>query len=639
MLFPSILSLAATFAFAGKNQSGYGVAAFQSPASISQRLLVPSFSGRFNPLKANVDDDDDEDFMDELSARKLGINIGAELPKITQEEIDEIRSKVQATLDEKVDARLAEIEELKAQLEKDALESKQRMKNASDLNAQFEKQSLMEKIDRLSEDFLNANAELRESTKRAADADKLAGSMGRGVDWGSWGSIGGLDVVMGTTESNRPSQLLGSVDSARRRGSILSEFDEDPVSVIAENRVMVIFDEKQEKASKQVVERLIDLLNDAFSSDIKVDMYSPSSNIPIGGNNAQTALIFASSLNDRSSLENILGRILKRTAPVSGGSVGMPPSHVVVVSKLGTERTNKMPYSMQNILGGKLDKLREIEQGLIAISRSRLEGKQPPLDYTVVKFGEIESSDNMDANISILPGDSLDGGIGPNAAANVLLQAMAFQPYARNSTLCSTGSIPVESSIDEASWNDKFLCLSGPELLRIDAGVGGDSDVAVLDTKFEQLALYVREWSTVYEGSRKGTGLTTPVLVRNSRKGPSKFDGVVAREGVRILFQTTNTGDRYKSATEEKQLEKERNDGGSKKTPSSSPAQGIVKGRKEGGVEVLVEKTVNGHIRVRARRCNTDHKTIVKEMSEEVIVKSFQKAVEAWVGARTVTGF
>jgi len=245
MLFPSILSLAATFAFAGKNQSGYGVAAFQSPASISQRLLVPSFSGRFNPLRANVDDDDDEDFIDELSARKLGINIGAELPKITQEEIDEIRSKVQATLDEKVDARLAEIEELKAQLEKDALESKQRMKNASDLNAQFEKQSLMEKIDRLSEDFLNANAELRESTKRAADADKLAGSMGRGVDWGSWGNIGGLDVVMGTTESNRPSQLLGSVDSARRRGSILSEFDEDPVSVIAENRVMVIFDEKQ----------------------------------------------------------------------------------------------------------------------------------------------------------------------------------------------------------------------------------------------------------------------------------------------------------------------------------------------------------------------------------------------------------
>ncbi len=221
------------------------MAAFQSPALISQRLLGPSSSGRFNPLKANVGDDDDDDIMDELAARKLGINIGAELPKITQEEIDEIRSKVQATLDEKVDARLAEIEQLKTQLEKDALESKQRMKNASDLNAQFEKQNLMEKIDRLSEDFLSANAALRESTKRAADADKLAGSMGRGVDWGSWGNVGGLDVVMGTTENNRPSQLLGSVDSARRRGAILSEFDEDQVAATTENRVLVVFDEKQ----------------------------------------------------------------------------------------------------------------------------------------------------------------------------------------------------------------------------------------------------------------------------------------------------------------------------------------------------------------------------------------------------------
>jgi len=322
--------------------------------------------------------------------------------------------------------------------------------------------------------------------------------------------------------------------------------------------------------------------------------------------------------------------VLKRTAPVAGSAPGMPPSHVVVVSGLGTERTNKMPYSMQNLLGGKLDKLREIEQAIVAISRSRIVGKQNPLDYTIVKFGDIASSDgNDDASIEIRPGDVLDGEIGPNAAANVLLQALAYQPYARNSTLCSTGSVPEGVTVE---WNDKFVCLSGPELLRVDAGPGISSDDAILDPKYEQLAQYVQEWAATFEGDRKGTGLTTPVLVRKSRKPASEFDGVVARSGVRILFQTTNTGDRYKSATEEKLEEKERSGGGAVK--KSSKPLSTTKSSKEGGVEVLVEKTTDGSIRVRARRCNLDHKTIVKEMSEGVIVRNLSKAIDAWVKAK-----
>ena len=325
----------------------------------------------------------------------------------------------------------------------------------------------------------------------------------------------------------------------------------------------------------------------------------------------------------------------------------MPPSHVVLISSLGTERTNKMPYSMQNLFSGKLDKLREIEQGLVAISRTRQVGKQLPLDYTIVKFGEV-TDDNPggkeEAEINIQPGDALDGEIGVNAAANVLIQAMAYQPYARNATLCTTGSLPADANIDDTTWNDKFLCLSGPELLRIDAGKGAeDTDDGILDSKYEQLRQYVKQWSGAYEGDRKGTGLTTPVLVRKSRKPAYEVDGVVARDGVRILFQTTNTGDRYKSASEERQDEKERSSGGSpsskKSSSSSSSTPVMMKQRKEGGVEVLVEKTTDGNIRVRARRCNMDNKTIVKEMSEVVIVKSLKRAIEAWVNARVTTGF
>ncbi|KAL7502743.1 hypothetical protein ACHAXN_000841 [Cyclotella atomus] len=434
-------------------------------------------------------------------------------------------------------------------------------------------------------------------------------------------------------------RLLGSVDFARRRGEISAESDGDN-PVVSENRILVISDEQKDKGIKRVMAELSGLLDKAFESDIKIDTYTPASNIPMGGNSAQVALIFASSLDDRSSLESLLGRVLKRTAPVAGGPAGVPPSHVVIVSSLGTERTNKMPYSMQNMFTGKLDKLREIEQSIVSISRGRSDGGKQPLDYTIVKFGDIANDDGggSDESIEIRPGDHLDGEIGPNAAANVLLQAIAFQPYARNSTLCAIGSLPSSVSIETSVWNDKFVCLSGPEILRIEAGPGAKDDGKILDPKFEQLAAYIKEWSTAYEGDRNGTGLTTPVLVRNSRKGPSEFDGVISREGVHILFQTTNTGDRYKTASEDKAAEKERNSGGSVKK-SSDPAKIISKARKEGGIEILVEKTKNGDLRVRARRCNMDHKTVVKEMSEEVILSSLKKAVKAWVEARGVTGF
>ncbi|KAL7543888.1 hypothetical protein ACHAXR_013328 [Thalassiosira sp. AJA248-18] len=677
-----ILSIAiAAIAFIdGEN----AVVAFSPPSAPFARPLNSALASRGFSLPSivlraqqfNSDDDylDDEDYeddeeeekepdgLDSLVGKKLGINIGSQLPSLTPEEIADIKAQAQITLDAAIDSRLADIEDLRTELQTELAESRTRMETAAELNVQFEKQNLMEKVDRLTDDFLNKDKDFRESTRKVADADKLAGSMGRGVDWGSWGDVGdGAVVITGSGSGGGgggggPIKLLGSMDAARRRGQMLAadgeseegEFDEQP-SAAVENRVLVVVDDKKDKASAPILDRLTTLLNEAFDSNIIVDTYSPtSSNIPIGANNAQTAIIFASSLNDRSSLETLLGRILKRTAPVAGGTVGMPPSHVVIISALGTERTNKMPYSMQNLFGGKLDKLSEIEQGIAAISRSRIAGKQNPLDYTVVKFGDVSSDDKGDGGggIEIQPGDVVDGEIGPNAAANVLLQAMAYQPYARNVTLCAAGSLSSGASVDTATWNDKFLSLFGPELLRIEAGpgaaTGNDSDDgAILDSKFEQLRQYVKQWSGAYEGDRKGTGLTTPVLVRKSRKPASEFDGVVARSGVRILFQTTNTGDRYKTASEERKDDKERNAGGgsvAKKSPS--PAKPVMtKAKKEGGVEVLVEKTTDGNIRVRARRCNMDNKTIVKEMSEVVIVKSLKKAVEAWVKARATTGF
>jgi hypothetical protein len=96
----------------------------------------------------------------------------------------------------------------------------------------------------------------------------------------------------------------------------------------------------------------------------------------------------------------------------------------------------KMPYSMKNLMGGGvLDKLAGMERGLAAASRAAASGgRRVPLDYTIVKFGDVEARRDgvAGASVSIRPGDASDGGIGPRAAANVLLQATAYQPNARN---------------------------------------------------------------------------------------------------------------------------------------------------------------------------------------------------------------
>jgi hypothetical protein len=98
-----------------------------------------------------------------------------------------------------------------------------------------------------------------------------------------------------------------------------------------------------------------------------------------------------------------------------------------------------------------------------------------------------------------------------------------------------------------------------------------------------------------------------------------------------LQFKQTNTGSRYKSKSEEKEMEKQSNNSGGK---TIAPPIQSSKQKKEGGVEVIVEQVVmrteSSTIRVRARRCNMDDSTIVKEMSEETILKSLVDAVKVW---------
>lgn len=389
---------------------------------------------------------------------------------------------------------------------------------------------------------------------------------------------------------------------------------------------------QQEPGAKKVLDRFASLLSEAMDDKVTVERVPSSTPVPLGGLNAQTAIIVASCIGDRSNAVNLLDRLLRRTAQ-GDGKFGVPPTHLVVISTLGTERTDKFPYNGQNLFGGKLSKRRDVEEAIIGTVKGRMPGVQMPLDYTIVKLGDIAEDAKAGGELSLIPGDVLDGQVGVEAAANVLLQATAFQPSARNSTLCVTGGMEAELS-DEA-WDDTFLRLDGPELLRLDglaSAVGVKSgDETDLDRRYDRLSEYLKEWSQQYEDGAKGTGLTTPVDVQPSKKYPSLAQGTIATSGVRLLFRQTNTGQAYKSKDEERAFERERS------TPKKPASGGQVipppkrKATKEGGVEVLAELTVGGDLRVRARRCNMDDNVVVKEISEKTITKALEKGINVWI--------
>ena len=337
------------------------------------------------------------------------------------------------------------------------------------------------------------------------------------------------------------------------------------------------------------------------SMDVKVDVLKPTATMPLGANQASCVIFFATSLS--SPPTSMMDRLLRRTLQ-AGGALGSPPTQLVCVSTIGTERTEKMPYTMQNLFGGKLDKRRQIEECIISTVQRRV--AEPPLTYTICKFGDMKEGEG---DFQFQPGDILDGSTTADLAANVLVQAVAFQPFARNATLCAVGSLP--GKMTDEMWDQAFLRLDGPELWRIE-NLGDSSG-------YDQLVEYVREWAEVLA---LGKGLTTPTRAERSDPAPNpEFEGVKARAGAKLVFLPTNTGSAYRSKDEEKEAES------STGKTSTTP---IYKGKLEGGVEVLVEVTTKNYLRVRARRCNMADSTTIKALSEETILNRLQDCIAVW---------
>ena len=133
------------------------------------------------------------------------------------------------------------------------------------------------------------------------------------------------------------------------------------------------------------------------------------------------------------------------------------------------------------------------------------------------------------------------------------------------------------------------------------------------DVKFDSLSMFVSDWSKLFTDKEQKMGLTTPVEVVELKPQANV-------SGVQLIFKKGRTGGR--SAYQDKDDEKYKRDETDERKEEKAVA--------EGGVEVRVEKLQSGDLEVVASRCQIEEGTLVKEMSEQVIIDSLRKAMAAW---------
>jgi hypothetical protein len=575
--------------------------------------IPPTFTRTIHSVSLFVQQKDDEDkqipsFFDlgdtpSENRNKLGIDLGSMLEPLTEKEANELKAAAAEVINDAIAEGIDEIETLRARMNAEFAKKRETMAVQSELNAKRESTKLLEKIDTLTGAFLKETESQRRSTKLAAAADQSMEG-GRGLDWGAWGTIRGATVGLSS------SSLIGSVDQAQQEEknqmSTASEKDSPVTTDRSQQRILILADTSSDPYAKRLVPDLADSLKKMLPG-LDVDVYKPTATMPIGADNAACVVVFCTSWSDKAALYNAFDRLLRKTLQPNG-SLGSPPTQLIAVSTVGTERTNKMPYTMQNMMGAKLDKRRQIEEAIINTVRNR--AVEPAMDYTVCKFGELKESKDV---FAFEPGDVVDGSTDPDTAVTILTQAIGYQPAARNATLSCAGKLPVTRNEEELNelLDDLFLKLDGPELWRQELA---EREVS---KSYASLVEYIREWAELFAES--GKGLTTPIRAVPVVDPISK-SGIQQSQGVQLLFLPTSTGKNYVSREEEKQRGTEK----SSTVPRRTQA-------KEGGIEIMVEITRENKLRVRARRCNYGDDTVIKEVSEETILKRLRDGVDVWV--------
>lgn len=531
-------------------------------------------------------------------AAKLGIDIGGMLEPLNEKEAAELQAAAAEIVNDAVANGIDEIETLRAKMKRELDQLAKSSTARNEFKAKQEEKKLLNKIDMLTDAFLSSNEIDRASTRRAAAADRA--SAGKGVEIGVWGVIDGAAVTTSGKEV-----LLGSVQDSLVRGAQTSAADAPTTQ--HENKLVFVADTASDPSAKQLVGPLTKELQDMLPG-LEIDVYKPTAAIPLGADNAQAVVLFLSSLSDRNSVKNILDRVLRKTIG-RDGKIGAPPTQIIAISSLGTTRFDKMPYSMKNFIGGKLEKQRQMEEAVVTAVRNR--AVEPALDYTICHLGELKATTE---GFDLKPLDVLDGNLDPGSAVTVVSQAIALQPYARNATFSATGK--VEESLDETMVQDlmdgKFLACDGPEVFATEIATNNAME------DFDLLWVYVREWADFKASSAKG--LTTPVKSAPVARSPLP-PILTEQEAVQLLFLSTKTGSNYLSKEEERSMER------AGQTEKAAP---LKKNSKEGGLKVMVEVSKAGALRVRAARCNYGDNAVLKEISEATLIKSLEGALSVW---------
>ena len=191
-------------------------------------------------------------------------------------------------------------------------------------------------------------------------------------------------------------------------------------------------------------------------------------------------------------------------------------------------------------------------------------------------------------------GDALGGDTSCAAAAMALAQAL-IQPAARNGTLSLEGGGADAAALPrQDEWDDLFLKLDGPELMRMPLAGAFADDAALART-------WLREWA---DSGAATSDLTTPVVLEQ----PSA--------GVRFVFEPL--GRRRSAAFADKDDNKD--DGIGLRSGRAT------RRKLEGGLELVVDADPNsGRARLRAKRCLYKPKAVVKLMSETTILSRLKR--------------
>jgi len=169
------------------------------------------------------------------------------------------------------------------------------------------------------------------------------------------------------------------------------------------------------------------------------------------------------------------------------------------------------------------------------------------------------------------------------------------------------------SSVAISSKQGLFGGIFGTNEAKLDDELALYPKLASSDLKFDSLVEYLQQWAQLFDG--KGMGLTTPVTIRAVNNVLDKSsDDVVKASGVQILFLKVETGYKDKDEKEEEDAQEKRDE----------------KEVKQGGVEILVEQLQDSSVQIRARRCEMDDDTMIKEMSEETILKELKTMINVW---------